>query len=217
MNDRPENDDQEPVAPPRLIDALRSLHNQKPLVPPSVDEAILGRARAHLTGKGSVGARPSPGAATPELRMAKVSPESHAHTGATAAGERGSALEIARSGRAHVAAAGDGRTPVAWFRAISEQGRGRLPSGWALAAAAVVVLGLGVGLLVNRRINPPAAIAREDVDRNGKVDILDAFALARKLQQGRTAGTALDLNGDGVVDQRDIDWVAARAVKLHKG
>ena len=189
------------MAPPRLVDALRSLHNQEVLVPPSVDEAILGRARAQLSG--NVGVRPSLGAAAPELPVAKASSESDGRAGATPCGEEVPALITVHTWRAPVAAAEDGRTPVPWFRL--------------LAAAAVVVLGLGVGLLINRQINPPAVIAREDVDRNGQVDILDAFALARKLQQGGAAGVALDLNGDGVVDQRDIDWVAARAVKLHKG
>jgi hypothetical protein len=152
MNDAPENQNQEPTAPPRLVDALRSVHNQKLLVPPSIDEAILGQARARL----------------------------------------------------------DGASEKAEVRVV------RFP-GWGLAAAAAVVLGLGLGFLVNRLSHPPAVIAREDVDRNGRVDILDAFALARKLKQSGAAGTALDLNGDGIVDQRDIDWVAARAVKLHKG
>ena len=151
MKDRPEN--HEPVAPNRLVEALRSLHNQRPLVPPSVDEAVLGQARAHL----------KDGA---EKATAKVV---------------------------------------------------RFPSWTFAAAAAVVVLGLAVGLLLNQHRSRPPVVAREDVDRNGKVNILDAFALARKLQRGGTAGAQLDLNGDGVVDQGDIDWVAARAVKLHKG
>jgi dockerin type I repeat protein len=150
MNDRPENHEQEPPAPARLVEGLRSLHNQKPLVPPFVDEAILAHVHARLKGQSE-------------------------------------------------------RARVVW-----------LPR-WAMAAAAVIVLCIGAGLLLTRRTNPPAIIAREDIDRNGQVNILDAFALARKLQQGGGDGTVLDLNGDGVVDQRDIDWVASRAVKLHKG
>ena len=32
-----------------------------------------------------------------------------------------------------------------------------------------------------------------------------------------TANPQLDLNGDGVIDERDVTMVAARAVKLEKG
>jgi len=49
------------------------------------------------------------------------------------------------------------------------------------------------------------------------VDMLDAFALARELQQGRTPRPQLDLNGDGVVDERDVEVLAARAVTLETG
>lgn len=91
----------------------------------------------------------------------------------------------------------------------------RLPR-W-LAAAAVVAAGLGLALLVLRNERPSLPVAREDIDRNGHVDILDAFALARKLQGGGAADGALDVNGDGVLDQRDVDWIAAQSVKLPRG
>ena len=58
--------------------------------------------------------------------------------------------------------------------------------------------------------------AREDLNRDGRVDILDSFALARQVKEG-TAPLKLDLNGDGVVDRRDAESIAARAVKLQKG
>jgi hypothetical protein len=59
------------------------------------------------------------------------------------------------------------------------------------------------------------AFVREDVNQDGRVDILDAFELARALKRGETAGR-WDLNGDGVVDERDVTVIAARAVKLEK-
>jgi len=57
--------------------------------------------------------------------------------------------------------------------------------------------------------------AREDINHDGRVDILDAFQFARELQSGRK--DAADVNGDGVADQRDVDLIATRAVKLEKG
>jgi hypothetical protein len=53
---------------------------------------------------------------------------------------------------------------------------------------------------------------RSDVDLNGRVDILDAFAMARQLRDGGTE--ARDFNHDGRFDGLDIDLVALEAVKL---
>jgi hypothetical protein len=86
-----------------------------------------------------------------------------------------------------------------------------------LAAAAAIVAGLGLTFLLSRTGPDVPAFAREDVDRNGRVDMLDAFALARKLQAGAVPDQTFDLNGDGIIDQRDIDTIAAQAVKIHKG
>ena len=51
-----------------------------------------------------------------------------------------------------------------------------------------------------------------DVDLNGRVDILDAFAMAREIRSGR--GGFRDMNRDGLFDQMDVDLVAQEAVKL---
>jgi|SRR5687767_1828560 len=81
---------------------------------------------------------------------------------------------------------------------------------WISAAAAVIVLGLLASSLIT-----VTRYERADIDRSGRVDILDAFALARRIQQGDTAG--FDFNNDGVVDRADVDTVAAQAVRLRKG
>lgn len=65
--------------------------------------------------------------------------------------------------------------------------------------------------------NPPLAYVHEDLNRDGRVDILDAFQLAWQLQSGDPPGPNLDFNGDGVVDHRDVNTIAAQAVKLEKG
>lgn len=53
---------------------------------------------------------------------------------------------------------------------------------------------------------------RSDVDLNGRVDILDAFAMARQFRDG--SAEAPDCNHDGRFDELDIDMVALEAVKL---
>ena len=44
--------------------------------------------------------------------------------------------------------------------------------------------------------------------------MLDAFTLALQVQHGAAPGPRLDLNGDGVVDERDAEVLAAHAVSL---
>jgi hypothetical protein len=61
------------------------------------------------------------------------------------------------------------------------------------------------------------ANGREDLNHDGNVDILDAFVLAKRLQQSPSlSDPILDVNGDGVVDRRDIETIAAHAVSLEK-
>jgi len=60
------------------------------------------------------------------------------------------------------------------------------------------------------------AYVREDLNRDGEVNILDAFMLARKLQNPPLSDPKLDVNGDGVIDYRDVETIAAHAVSLEK-
>ena len=55
-----------------------------------------------------------------------------------------------------------------------------------------------------------------DLDDNGSVDILDAYALAKRIDAGDSA-KAYDFNGDHQIDQQDIDWIAKQAVTLNSG
>ena len=66
------------------------------------------------------------------------------------------------------------------------------------------------------RLLTPTQFAREDLNRDGKVDILDSFALARELKNGGSLPAYLDVNGDGVVNERDVNAIASRAVALGK-
>jgi hypothetical protein len=53
------------------------------------------------------------------------------------------------------------------------------------------------------------------------VDILDAFAVARQLRDGggkpvtvNQINSVEDVNGDGVIDQKDVDLIARTAVSV---
>jgi len=89
------------------------------------------------------------------------------------------------------------------------------------AAAAAVIVALGViGQFLQKPTSPRSAgptFAQEDLNHDGQVDILDAFALARQLKGGEKLPPQMDINHDGVVDERDVAAVAARAVSLEKG
>ncbi len=62
-------------------------------------------------------------------------------------------------------------------------------------------------------------LLKEDFDGDGSVNILDALALARRID-GNGRGTTADdmpdgdLNSDGVVDRSDVDLIAMSAVTL---
>jgi hypothetical protein len=96
------------------------------------------------------------------------------------------------------------------------------------AAAAVVTVGV---ILLNpqsaimsppastggrnpQSIRPALAESRADIDGNGRVDILDAFRLARSIEAHGPADPQWDLNGDGRIDKDDVDLVARAAVRL---
>jgi hypothetical protein len=86
----------------------------------------------------------------------------------------------------------------------------------AVAAAAVVV----IVVYVDRHHSSPTPVAGTqvaqpgDIDGNGRVDILDAFLLAKKVEAKAPAAPGDDVNGDGVVARADGDRVASWAVRV---
>jgi hypothetical protein len=67
-------------------------------------------------------------------------------------------------------------------------------------------------------VTQPASAAGEvDIDASGRVDILDAFKLARHIKSGDRPEMKWDINGDGLVNRKDVDVLAFAAVRLDKG
>lgn len=88
-------------------------------------------------------------------------------------------------------------TPAAGVRSRRPR---RKPARWAAGAvAAAVVL---AAFIVVRPLDRFGPYDPDDIDRSGRVDILDAFALARMRADGAPIGEA------------EIDTIAARAVAL---
>lgn len=91
---------------------------------------------------------------------------------------------------------------------------------WPLTAAAAGIVALGLWRIVAPASKPMRTYAVADIDRNGHVDVLDAFALAREIKRHRTQPTpelplAWDVDGDGRVDARDVELVTSEAVRIH--
>lgn len=85
---------------------------------------------------------------------------------------------------------------------------------WRFAVIGSSVAAACMLLFALNRLEPqqPASVAR-DLDGNGRVDILDAFAIAREIQHGRNQ-PGFDINGDGRLTQADVNEIAQRAVTL---
>lgn len=98
----------------------------------------------------------------------------------------------------------------------------RIHWGWRVAAAAAVII-LAFSLDLTRQPDPASdsysisQIQAIDIDKNGRVDILDAFKLAKHIESASPTETEWDFNGDGQIDHSDVDMVAFAAVRLDKG
>ena len=112
--------------------------------------------------------------------------------------------KILHQARRHFAASGHKHKFARWLR-------------WPAAAAAAVILG-AIGLnnfnAPLQNAQTPVVIAREDIDRNGRVDILDVLALAQSIKSSANINPAWDFNQDQQINQADIDRVAFAAVSL---
>ena len=112
---------------------------------------------------------------------------------------------VLRAARKHLE--GENKRRVGWFRLMP----------WAVAVALLALVLLLAEVFTGKLAKQRAqAFAREDVNHDGRVDILDAFALAKQFRTQSATSARWDLNGDGVVDDRDVAVIAAQAVRLTK-
>jgi len=89
------------------------------------------------------------------------------------------------------------------------------------ATAAVILLAFSLDLSKKSKTQAPSAYLAQtvsfDIDQSGRVDILDAFKLARNIESSDHVDSNFDMNKDGIVDRKDVDTVALAAVALDKG
>jgi hypothetical protein len=86
-----------------------------------------------------------------------------------------------------------------------------------LAAAAVLTIAARIFIPMWHLPATPAVRPQlaqvADVNHDGRVNILDAYVVARKIARHEPLDPAWDINGDGVVGQKDVDLIANLAVR----
>jgi hypothetical protein len=90
-------------------------------------------------------------------------------------------------------------------------------SRWAIAATLILALG-AVGIWRRVGVAPvqTARLSTSDIDGNGKIDIRDAFMLAKAIDGRTDADLARAIDGDAAFDREDVDRIARQAVALRR-
>jgi hypothetical protein len=91
-------------------------------------------------------------------------------------------------------------------------------TGIGVAAAAALTFVFALNGPRTSKPSAPATLAAapEDINGDGRIDILDALALARMVDSPRSPSLEHDVNGDGRVDRADVQAVAGAAVRLDR-
>lgn len=86
-----------------------------------------------------------------------------------------------------------------------------------VAAAAAIILFVYISKVPQSEVAQTEALVSvsTDFDDNGRVDILDAFKLAKLIQSETSVDKKWDINGDGLVNESDVDDIALVAVSLN--
>ena len=85
---------------------------------------------------------------------------------------------------------------------------------WAAAASLMLLLFLTLPGEKQKPLSPATMISHKDINKDGQVDILAAFTLASRIKAGAAIEENWDINGDGQVNQADVEEISAFAVKL---
>jgi len=85
----------------------------------------------------------------------------------------------------------------------------RWGTGLAAGLAATIVLVVWL-----HHPKPVQNFAKGDINRDGQVNMIDALVLAKHLATHDKSDQTWDVNGDGRIDQKDVDAIAAASVSL---
>jgi hypothetical protein len=93
-------------------------------------------------------------------------------------------------------------------------------SRWIIGATGAVAAAIALAVLLVRPDHARRQVASVqqqlagDVNRDGRVDVLDALILAHRLQGGQSPPAQADVNRDGKVDSHDVEAIALAAVHM---
>ncbi len=186
-HDHEEKDNPELKAPPELVSALKQLPQENLFIPRSVDEAVFRAAHQHVGTIQSTRTGRSGQALLEEIQRQLARWKTGLAAGFAAIVVALLAYHFFPSSPTRNLERGESRREFAAMKPLSE---GTAPA--------------------------PAPI-QDNLNQGKGLDILDAFHLAKRLQTGAVRETQWDLNHDGVVDERDVQAIAAQAVRLDKG
>ena len=90
----------------------------------------------------------------------------------------------------------------------------RFPLAARIAAAVLLAFALGFWIARDTWFGGGAREVARGPGGARAVDIVDAYVLALRIRSGAALGPALDSNGDGLVDGKDVDELARRSVSI---
>jgi hypothetical protein len=123
----------------------------------------------------------------------------------------GDALRAAYTHRAGVPVSVDEGIRAAAAELFGRRRRLRLMARWGMGLAA----GIAAAIVLIVSLHRPAPLG--PVGRDQQMSMVDALKLAKHLAAKESIDKSWDLNRDGVIDQKDIDAVAAMSVTLKRG
>lgn len=128
------------------------------------------------------------------------------------------ALRAAYTHRPSIPASVDTSLLATARQAFDARRRRRMTIRWGAGFAASLAAVLAIAVVLHRPPTPgvpvASAAARGDVNADGHVDMTDVLLLAKHVAANDKSKPAWDANGDGVIDQKDVDALAAAAVSL---
>ena len=128
----------------------------------------------------------------------------------------GDALRDGYTHRADIPASLDHAIAAAARERFERRRRLRLMARWGGGLAAGLAAVIVIVISLNRS---PASksIVKGDVNGDGRFNMVDALALAKHIAAKEKLERAWDVNGDGAIDQKDVDVIASAAVSLKQG
>ncbi|MDB5321573.1 MAG: hypothetical protein JWN40_3204 [Phycisphaerales bacterium] len=122
----------------------------------------------------------------------------------------GDALSAAYTHHAAIPTSVDDAMRAAATERFAQRRRMRLMARWGAGLAA----GIAAAIVIMVSLHRPAPVAPLARGFDQQLTMIDALTLAKHLAAKESIDKSWDMNGDGVIDQKDVDAVATISVSL---